>query len=149
MGFGLEIYLIFDVKEPFEKYLELRDRYHFDHRNGLNLIMTGDGDVDAGDEDRLLRQVERVLNVDLTLLDFWDYTEEYEGFTSIEPLRVKLIELEHALAENPEFYKRISWGHDIEEEYLKDNFIKDVRFFIERLNLNLENGASLVRYISD
>jgi hypothetical protein len=68
MGFGLEIYLIFDVKEPFEKYLELRDRYNFDHRNGLNLIMTGDGD--AGDEDRLLRQVEKVLNIDLTLLDF-------------------------------------------------------------------------------
>ncbi|WP_147436462.1 hypothetical protein [Chryseobacterium sp. 7] len=110
-------------------------------------MMTGDGD--AGDEDRLLRQVEKVLNVDLTLLYFWDYTEEYEGFTSIEPLRIKLIELEYALAENPEFYKRISWGHDVEEGYLKDSFIKDVRFFIERLNLNLENGASQVKYISD
>lgn len=147
MGLGLEIYLIFDVKEPFEKYLELRDRYHFDHRNGLNLMMTGDGD--PGDADRLLRQVEKVLNINLTLLDFWDYTEEYEGFTTIEPLRMKLIELEHALAKNPEFYKKISWGHDIEEGYLKENFIKDVRFLIERLNLNLENGASHVKYISD
>ncbi|OCA76883.1 hypothetical protein BBH99_11875 [Chryseobacterium contaminans] len=147
MGLGLEIYLIFDIEEPFEKYLELKDRYLFDHRSGLNLIMTGEGD--AGDEDRLLRQVEKVLNIDLTLLDFWDYADEHEGYINIKPLYMKLIELQNALVENPEYYRKICWGHDIEDKYLKDNFLKDVRFLIERLNLNLENGASLVKYISD
>ena len=149
MGFGLEIYLIFDIQEPLDKYLELKDHYLFDHRNGLNLIMTGDDYVDAGDEERLLRQVEKVLEVDLTLLDFWYYTEEYEGFISIESLYIKLIELENALLKNPEFYQKICWGHDIENEYLKDVFLKDIRFLIDRLQLNLENGASLVKYISD
>ncbi|MGH1516271.1 hypothetical protein [Chryseobacterium sp. JK1] len=149
MGFGLEIYLIFDIKESFDEYLELKNRYLFDHRNGLNLIMTGDDYVDAGDEERLLRQIEKVLDVDLTLLDFWYYTEEYEGFISIDSLYVKLVELENALSKNPEFYKKICWGHDIEEEYLKDTFLRDVRFLIERLMLNLQNGASLVKYISD
>lgn len=149
MGFGLEIYLIFDIQEPLDKYLELKDHYLFDHRNGLNLIMTGDDYVDAGDEERLLRQVEKVLEVDLTLLDFWYYTEEYEGFISIESLYIKLIELENVLLKNPEFYQKICWGHDIENEYLKDVFLKDIRFLIARLQLNLENGASLVKYISD
>lgn len=147
MGFGLEIYLIFDVEEPFEKYMELKDRYLFDHRNGLNLMMTGEGD--AGDEDRLLRQVEKVLNIDLTLLDFWDYADEYEGYISIKPLYMKLIELEDVLVKNSDFYKKICWGHDIENGYLKNNFLQDVQFLIERLNLNLKNGATLVKYISD
>lgn len=147
MGFGLEIYLIFDVEEPFEKYMELKDRYLFDHRNGLNLMMTGEGD--AGDKDRLLRQVEKVLNIDLTLLDFWDYADEYEVYISIKPLYMRLIELEDVLVKNSEFYKKICWGHDIENGYLKDNFLQDVRFLIERLNLNLKNGATLVKYISD
>ncbi|MCA6065758.1 hypothetical protein JI747_001125 [Chryseobacterium sp. RG1] len=147
MGLGLEINFVFDVKEPFEHYLYLKDKYQFDNRNGLNLVMTGEGDDDAGDDEmRLLRQIEDVLQIDLRLLDFW---EEYEEFIEIELLQSKLIELEGALVKTPEYYHKICWGHDIENGYLKDNFLKDVRFLIERLNFNRVNGASRVKYISD
>lgn len=78
-------------------------------------------------------------------MDFW---EEYEEFIEIEPLRLKLIELETLLVKNTDFYKKICWGKDIEERYLKDNFLKDVRFLIERLNFNIANGANKVKYIS-
>ncbi len=147
MGLGLEICFIFDVEEPLSLYLELKDRYFFEPRNGLNLIMTGNGD--AGDENRLLRQVEKVLNVDLKWLDFWDYTEDYEGFISVQHLYAKLIDLENALVKNPEFFQKVSWGHGIEKGYLKDNFLKDIRFLIERLHLNMGNGASFVKYVSE
>lgn len=146
MGFGLEIYFVFDVEEPRKEYSELVSRYDFDHRNGLNMMMSGEDAYDtADDEMRLLRQIEKVLEIDLGILDFW---EEYEKFIEIEHLRLKLIELETKLVKNTDFYKKISWGKDIEGRYLKKNFITDIRFLIERLNLNIKNGASKVKYIS-
>ncbi|PJJ66245.1 hypothetical protein [Chryseobacterium geocarposphaerae] len=147
MGLGLEINLVFDAKEPLEEYLHVKNKYQFDGRSGLNLVMSGEGDVDAGDDEmRLLRQIEKVLQIDLTLLDFW---EKYDEFIEIRSLRLKLLELEDLLVNNPEFYHKICWGHDIERGYLKEIFLQDVRFLIERLNLNLKNGACLVKYISD
>ncbi|MFC3161454.1 hypothetical protein SAMN05443633_101540 [Chryseobacterium arachidis] len=146
MGLGLEVYFVFDVEESHQQYIQLREQYNFDHRNGLNLIMTGEDAYDAGDDEmRLLRQIEKILEIDLGILDFW---EEYEEFIEIEPLRLKLIELETALVKNTDFYKKICWGKDIEDRYLKNNFVMDVRFLIERLNLNIKNGASKVKYIS-
>ena len=146
MGFGLEIYFVFDVEEPRKEYSELVSHYDFDHIDGLNMIMSGEDVYDAGDNEmRLLRQIEKVLEIDLGILDFW---EEYEKFIEIEPLRLKLIELETALVKNTDFYKKICWGKDIEDRYLKKNFVMDVRFLIERLNLNIKNGASKVKYIS-
>lgn len=147
MGLGLEIRWSFDMKEPFQPYLDLKNKYQFDHRDGLNLVMTGADAVDAADDEmRLLRQIEKVLEIDISILDFW---EKYEEFIEIEPLRSNLIELEIALTKKPEFYQKICWGNDIESRYLKSKFIKDVRFLIERLDLNILNGASSVKYISD
>lgn len=66
MGLGLEINFVFDMKEPLEQYLNLKDKYQFDNRDGLNLIMTGADCDDAGDDKmRLLRQIEKVLETDL------------------------------------------------------------------------------------
>lgn len=147
MSLGLEIYFVFDVEEPQKQYQELIDLYDFDNRNGLNLVMTGEDAIDVlDDEIRLLRQIEKVLQLDLNLLDFW---KEYDKFIEIKSLRLKLLELESALVKNPEFYQKIHGIHDIIKKYLKNNFLKDIRFLIERLNLNIENGASKVKYISN
>ncbi|GAA5090541.1 hypothetical protein GCM10023210_16750 [Chryseobacterium ginsengisoli] len=147
MSLGLEIYFVFDVEEPQSEYSELIRYYDFDHRNGLNTVITGEDAIDVlDDEIRLLRQIEKVLQLDLTLLDFW---KEYDKFIEIKSLRLKLLELEAELVKNPEFYQKIYGIHDIIKKYLKNNFLQDIRFLIERLNLNIENGASKVKYISN
>lgn len=142
MGLGLEIIFVFDKEEPLWQYLDLRDRCHFDGREGLNLVMTGDG---MEHDDRLLCQIERVLHIDLKILDFWNFYEEY---IDLEVLRSNLVQLKNALKNQPDFYKKIAYGHDIEEGYLKEKFVEDVNFLIERLDLNIINGAEKVMFVS-
>lgn len=142
MGLGLEISFVFDKEESLWQYLNLRDQYCFDGRDGLNLVMTGDG---LEDDDRLLCQIERVLHMDLKILDFWNFYEEY---IDVEILKSNLIQLNDALKNQPDFYKKIAYGHDIEDGYLRGNFAEDVNFLIERLNLNIINGAEKVMFVS-
>jgi hypothetical protein len=142
MGLGLEISFVFDKEEPLWEYLNLRDQYRFDGRNGLNLVMTGDG---LEDDDRLLYQIERVLCIDLKILDFWNFYEEY---IDLEILKSNLIQLSNGLKNQPDFYKKIAYGHDIEDGYLKEKFAEDVNFLIERLDLNIINGAEKVMFVS-
>ncbi|MDC8099364.1 hypothetical protein [Chryseobacterium rhizosphaerae] len=104
--------------------------------------MTGDG---MEDDDRLLCQMERVLHIDLKILDFWNFYEEY---IDLEVLKSNLVQLKNALKNQPDFYKKITYGHDIEEGYLKEKFVEDVNFLIERLDLNIINGAEKVMFVS-
>ncbi|MFN1215669.1 hypothetical protein ACKW6Q_01670 [Chryseobacterium kwangjuense] len=142
MGLGLEISFVFDKEEPLQQYLALRDQYHFDGRDGLNLVMSGDG---TDDEDRLLWQMERALATDMKILDFWKFYEEY---IDLELLKSNLIQIQEALKTQPEFYKKIAYGHDVEEGYLKEKFAEDVGFLIERLNMNIINGAEKVMFVT-
>lgn len=142
MGLGLEISFVFDKDEPLQQYLTLRDQYHFDGRNGLNLVMTGEG---TEDDDRLLRQIERALQIDLNVLDFWSFYEEY---IELETLKSVLFQLQSKLKVQPGFYKKIAYGLDIEEAYLKENFAKDINFLIERLDMNIMNGAEKVMFVT-
>lgn len=142
MGLGLEISFVFDKEEPLQQYPDFWEQYGFDGRNGLNLVMTGDG---PEDDDRLLCQIERVLHIDLKILDFWNFYEEY---IDLEVLRSNLTQLQDALKNQPDFYKKIAYGHDIEEGYLKEKFAEDVSFLIERLDLNRINGAERVMFVT-
>lgn len=142
MGLGLEIDFVFDKEEPLQQYLALRDQYHFDSRDGLNLVMSGDG---TDDEDRLLWQMDRALATDMKILDFWEFYEEY---IDLELLKSNLIKIQKALKTQPEFYKKIAYGHDVEEGYLKEKFAEDVGFLIERLNMNIMNGAEKVMFVT-
>lgn len=142
MGLGLEISFVFDKEEPLQQYLALRDQYHFDGRDGLNLVMSGDG---TDDEDRLLWQMERALATEMKILDFWEF---YEECIDLKLLKSNLIQIQEALKIQPEFYKKIAYGHDVEEGYLKEKFAEDVSFLIERLNLNMMNGAEKVMFVT-
>lgn len=142
MGLGLEISFVFDKEEPLWQYLDLRDQYRFDGRDGLNLVMT---DESPENDDRLLYQIERVLHIDLKILDFWTFYEEY---IDLDILKSNLVQLKNALKKQPDFYKKIAYGHDIEDGYLREKFAEDVNFLIERLNLNIINGAEKVMFIS-
>ncbi|WP_300687231.1 hypothetical protein [Chryseobacterium sp.] len=97
---GLEISFVFDKEEPLWQYFDLRDQYHFDGRDGLNLVMA---DESPEDDDRLLYQIERVLHIDLKILDFWTFYEEY---IDLEVLKSNLVQLKNALKNQPDFYKR-------------------------------------------
>ena len=142
MGLGIEISFVFDKEEPLWQYLNLRDQYRFDGRDGLNLVMT---DESPEDDDRLLYQIERVLHIDLKILDFWTFYEEY---IDLDILKSNLVQLKNALKKQPDFYKKIAYGHDIEEGYLREKFAEDVNFLIERLDLNIINGAEKVMFVS-
>lgn len=151
-GLGLEIRFIFDKSEPSKKFLELKHKYNFDDRNGLNLIMTGQDMYevaeDNGYNERLIRMLEKNLNIDLSILDYWNYCndDENDDFIDLDLLLSKLFELKNNIENNPSYYKKIIYGFDIENDYLKEGLLNDINYLIERINFNIENGAKKVRF---
>ncbi|KFF03135.1 hypothetical protein [Chryseobacterium luteum] len=143
MGRGLEISFVFDKKEPLQQYLELMEQYHFDGRDGLNLVMSGDDGLEG--DDRLLWQIETALDMDLKVLDFWNFYEEY---IDLKFLKSNLAQLRNTLRSQPDFYKKIAYGHDVEEGYLKERFAEDIHFLIARLDLNIINGSEKVMFVT-
>lgn len=144
---GLEIRFIFDKSEPIEKFLELKHKYNFDGRNGLDLIMTGLDFYEVldnnSDNERLIGMIEKKLNIDLSILDYW---KNYDEDVSLDLLLSKLFEFKMCIEIKPNFYQEIVYGFDIGERYLKENLIKDIEFLIERINFNIQNGAKKVRF---
>ena len=64
MGLGVEIIFVFDVEEPSEIFYELQNKFDFDGRNGLNLLMSGQDAIEVIDDyDRLMRMLEKKLNI--------------------------------------------------------------------------------------
>ncbi|MDY0089550.1 MAG: hypothetical protein RBR78_04205 [Flavobacteriaceae bacterium] len=140
---GLELKFIFDKIEPIEKYLELREKYNFDARNGLNLIMTGEHWSEIEDEGRLMTMLEKKLNIDLSILDYWN-EDDNGNFVDLDLLLPKLVEFKNCIQNNPDFYKEILYN--IEDYYLKEQLKRDIEFLIERVNFNIQNGAKKVRF---
>lgn len=141
----MEIRLIFDKKEPLDKFFELKNKYNFDDRNGLNYVMVGVSWSEIEDENRLIHQIERNLNLNLSLLDYWN-DEVYDNELEIEQVLSTLKNLKTKLEENQNFYKKIKYGFDIEKRYLKNEFSNDVNFLIDRLEMNKNNGAKKLKY---
>ncbi len=145
---GLELKFIFDKIEPIEKYLELREKYNFDARNGLNLIMTREHWSEIEDEGRLMTMLEKKLNIDLFILDYWNDNywndDDNDNFVALDLLLPKLVEFKNCIENNPDFYKEILYN--IEDYYLKEQLKRDVEFLIERINFNIQNGAIKVRF---
>ncbi|WP_430401576.1 hypothetical protein [Fluviicola sp.] len=149
MALGIEIFFLFDKEEPVEKIKTLKSLYNFDIRNGLCLIMTGQDQSEILDnEERLLKLIEKQLKIDLSLLDYW-HDEVFENEININKLNETLVKLKSKIKDNPEFYKKINYCFDIEKSYLQNKFSSDVDFLIERLNINIENGSTKVRYESE
>lgn len=145
MGLGIEIHFIFDVEEPINEIKVLNSYYDFDMRDGLNLIMTGIDYLEVLEEnDRLLKRLEKELNLNLSILDFWLNQEEF----NIDSLLKTLTELKSKIEDNPKFNENIDYGFDIEESYLKSKFLNDINFLIKRLKINIENGATKIKYES-
>lgn len=113
-GLGEEIQFVFDKSEPKERLLELKHKYDFDNRDGLNLIMTGKDmyEILVEDDERLIRQLEKKLNIDLSILDYWNYAnvDENKDYIKLDLLLSKLIELKSKIENNPNFYKEITYG---------------------------------------
>lgn len=141
MGLGIDIYLHFDKTEPIEK-IEAIKFHGFDARDGLNLLMTGIDYIEVENEKRLLNIIEKQLNIDLSLLDFWKHEEGIDIYL----LKGTLMELKSKIEANPKFYKDIHYGFDIEEIYLKSKFLRDINYMLDRLNINIENGAEKVKF---
>lgn len=141
----MEIRFIFDKEEVFNELVELKSKYNFDDRNGLNYIMIGEHWSEIEEENRLIHQIERILNIELSLLDYWN-PKVIENELEIEDVKKVLENLKKQIEQNPSFYEKINYGFNLKERYFKNQFLNDVDFLIERINLNRMNGAKTLRY---
>ena len=141
----MEIRFIFDKKELYSELVELKSKYNFDDRNGLNYIMIGEHWSEIEEENRLIHQIERILNIELTLLDYWNPTV-FENELEIEDIQKVLQNLKKQIEQNPNFYEKINYGFNLKERYFKNQFLSDVAFLIERMKINKANGAQKVSY---
>ena len=141
----MEIRFIFDKKEAISELVELKSKYNFDDRNGLNYIIVGEHWSEIEDKHRLIYQIERLLNIDLSLLDYWN-PKVFENELKIDDVQKVLENLKNKIEQNPNFYEKINYGFNLKENYFRSQFLSDVSFLIERMNLNKTNGAQKVSY---
>lgn len=124
----MEIRFIFDKKEVFSELVKLKSKYNFDDRNGLNYIMIGEHWSEIEEENRLIHQIERILNIELTLLDYWN-PKVFENELEIEDVKKVLENLKKQIEQNPNFNEKINYGFNLKERYFKNQFLSDVVFF--------------------
>ena len=141
----MEIRFIFDIKEPAYQLNELKLKYNFDDRNGLNFVMLGEHWSEIEDENRLIHQIERSLNINLSLIDYWN-PKVCDNELEIGDIQKVLEDLKKRIEENSTFYENISYGFNLKERYLKNQFLSDINFLIERIEMNMNNGAKRLKY---
>ena len=110
----MEIRFIFDKKEVISELVELKSKYNFDDRNGLNYIIVGEHWSEIEDEHRLIYQIERILNIDLSLLDYWN-PKVFENELKIDDVQKVLENLKNKIEQNPNFYEKINYGFNLKE----------------------------------
>lgn len=141
----MEIRFVFDKQLSFNIISELKAKYNFDTRNGLNFIMIGEHWSEIEDENRLIRQIEKLLHVNLNFMDYWN-PEFYDKEIEIDELILTLKNLRIQTEKFPDFYENISYGFDLVNRYFKPQFFNDVLFLIEFFQLTKDNGALTVKY---
>lgn len=141
----MEILFSFDKEEPLNTYIDLRDKYGFDDRDGLSLIMLGIDAYEVGDKNRLIHQIECQLNIDLALLDYWN-NETYSKYIEIDKVKNTLRIVRNQIIRQPLFYENIHYDSNIASQYLKHHFLNDINFLIDRMEMNQYNGAEKVKY---
>lgn len=143
MGLGLELSFVFDKQLPYD-HEELKQT-SFDQRDGLNLLMTGIDVYEAMEDVRILRQVEKALNFDLSVIDYWE-SELNNDFVPIEKLSSFLVAFEKAIILHPDFHKQIEY-HTFDEviAYLKNDLLGNIQSLIKRCEIYLANGAASVK----
>ncbi|MEP6932110.1 MAG: hypothetical protein ABI850_18955 [Flavobacterium sp.] len=144
----MEIHFVFDKKEPFNTVSELKSKFEFDGRNGLNYIMFGEHWSEIEDQNRLIHQIESVLNVNLSLLDYWN-DDVYDKELEIQDVQKVIENLKNQIESNPNFYQNISYGFNIVESYFKKQFLNDINYLIQRFEINIDNGAKKIKYETD
>lgn len=141
----MDIQFIYDKSEPLDIFIDLRDKYGFDNRDGLSLLMIGLDAYEVGDDNRLIHQLERQLDIDLALLDYWNI-ETYDQYMPIDPIKNVLEITKKQIARQPQFYENIQYDFNTTKQYLQRQFLNDINFLIERMERNQLNGAQKVKY---
>jgi len=141
----MEIQFIYDKSEPLDIFIDLRAKYGFDDRDGLSLIMLGLDAYEVGDDNRLIHQLERQLDIDLALLDYWNI-ETHDKYIPIDAIKNVLEIAKNRIAQQPQFYENIQYDFNTTKQYLQQQFLNDINFLIERMERNQLNGAQKVKY---
>lgn len=141
----MEIRFIFDEKEACNELVQLKAKYNFDDRNGLNNIMIGEHWSEIEEDNRLIHQIEIILNIELSLLDYWN-PKVFDSELEIDEVKKVLIDLKSQIQQKPTFYEEINCGFDLRELYFKSQFLRDIDFLIERIEISKINGAQKIKY---
>ena len=141
----MEIHFVFDKEEPVDTFINLIKKYSFDSRDGLNVIMLGLDAYEVGDDNRLIHQLERQLDIDLALLDYWNI-ETHDKYIPIHVIKNVLEITKNRITQQPQFYENIQYDFNTTKQYLQRQFLNDINFLIERLRMNQHNGAQKVKY---
>lgn len=146
----MDIRITFDKEAPAAQSAALYRQYSFDARNGWNLIMLGEDAYEAQADNRLLYQLERVLETDLHLFDYW-HPEVYNKKLNIQNIQQQLETLQTQILRQPLFYEHLQYGHATGnvENYLRTEILNDISFLIAQLELNSNNGASTLQYTTE
>lgn len=141
----MEIRFIFDEKEAYNELVQLKAKYDFDDRNGLSNVMIGEHWSEIEEDNRLIHQIESILNIELSLLDYWSL-KVFDSELEIDDVQEVLIDLKSQIQQKPTFYHEINCRFDLKELYFKSQFIRDINFLIERIEISKINGAQKIKY---
>lgn len=122
------------------KVIELRKEYDFNSKNGLDEIIFA-LDMDEVEEySRFMFKIERSLKFDLSKLDFWN-DAHYEKYQNLPDFVAFLKALEKMILEAPDFWEYvIHW--DTRIDYLKNQFLSDIRYLIQLCELHASQFGS-------
>lgn len=127
-------------------YLKVDDlvkEFNYDSRKGLNTIVFGIHYTEIEEPYRLLHQIEKALDFNLSKLDYWN-SEVDADFTDLSEFKEFLENLKTKLTQNADFYNNIQC-REFEDNYLKNGFLNDVEFLIELCKLYLKFSAKEIQ----
>ena len=103
--------------------------FFFDTRGGLDNVICGLDWSEIETEERLLHQLEKVLNLDLSFLDHW-HEKVHKQYLEIELFITQLRELKKVLTTNKNYYRHINYPY-VPKEFLEKDFSKAISSLID------------------
>ncbi|MEM6316405.1 MAG: hypothetical protein AAF960_01980 [Bacteroidota bacterium] len=136
----MEIQFQFYTNTTIQKAIE---SIFFDTRSGLDNVIYGLDWSEVETDDRLLHQLERALDVDLSFLDYWN--EAVHGqYLEIDTFLKSLKELGSVLMANPNYYQQIDYPY-VPNDFLPQVFLEAIEALIKYFEDYRRKGATLLK----
>lgn len=115
----------------------------FDTRGGLNIIMRGFDHMEVDEPHRLLYQMEKALDFELSLLDYWN-DKVHNQFLSIPPYIEFLEQFLQKLTNHPTYYQQIEYKY-IPNNFLETELLLTIQSLIDFFKHYQEEGSIIFK----